>query len=183
MNQIKYRFDGVTEKNQILFRKAIALAERVVFDPMFLMILKDEIEKSNGMEGELSHWKDALPAQIYAQLFPIDLNIQTYYTSRDVIGYGTAADRVIHVNTKYLNGYSADSLLDMMEVFSNLLHEDSHDKGFGHDFNNTKRRKNSVSYILNRVYERTFKYIYDMPLWVETPYVAPWYVRVLGWFR
>jgi hypothetical protein len=158
--------------------------EEVVFSSVFFEILKDEISKSNGLEGELSKWKDASPEEIYAQLFPITLHLSTYYTYKSVYGYGYANDDIIRLNTKYLSTYKLFNDIHLMLVGSNLFHEHSHNRGFDHDFKNTLRRKNSLSYILNRAYERAYRQIFNLSVPVVKPVVVsiPWYKRAFRWF-
>jgi hypothetical protein len=163
-------------KYRELVESAILHMQYVVASPIFMEILKDEISKSNGLEGELSMWKEALPEEIYEALFPITLYLSTYYSFRNVIGYGTPDTKEIFLNTKYLDNYSM-KLEDLMMIGSNLLHEHSHDCGFDHDFYNTARRRNSLSYILNRAYERAFRKFYGVP---EPIARVPWWRRIFS---
>lgn len=130
----------------------------IIGGPHFLPALHEEIEKSNKLEGEKSIWKDATPLQIFAALHTkphkIELTIETYHTWKNVIGYGLPSDTIIRVNKKYLNRYDLHSTSDRIKIASNLLHEHGHDMGFKHDFLRTKRRTNSICYVLNRVYEK-----------------------------
>lgn len=176
---IGLNFNNFEPEYKAIVTKAVECMEDVIYDPIFLLMLKDEISKSNDMEGELSHWKEALPVQIYSQLFPITLYLNTYYTVRSVIGYGTESSNQIYINTKYLSNYSIEIMEDLMKIGSNLLHEHSHDCGFDHDFKSTARRPNSISYIMNRAYERAFKKFYN----IAEPeaviiYYNPWYKKL-----
>lgn len=174
---IGLNFINVNPGYRALISYAVEKMEKVLLDPKFLEFLLLEINRSNDLEGELSKWKNATPLQIYMRLFPIDLHLTTYYTLRNVIAYGLANDPVIHLNTKYLDRYDVFNEEHLMLIGSNLLHEDGHDKGFSHDFFDTKRRKNSINYILNRVYERTYRYVYNIPEKV-IPVRIPWYRRL-----
>jgi hypothetical protein len=179
---IGLNFNDFDIKYQRIVTKAVVYLEEVINSQIFKDMLVDEISKSNGLEGELSHWKDAMPLQIYAQLFPIILYLNTYYTWSNVIGYGVDGTNQIYINTKYLSTYHPDDLLDIMEIGSNILHEHSHDCEFAHDYKSTSRRKNSLSYVLNRAYERAFKKFYNL----EEPedevvYYTPWYRKVWSW--
>lgn len=162
-------------KEIVLF--SILRMEDVLSSPFFLEMLEDEISKSNNLEGELSKWRTSSPKEIYARLYPICLYLNTYYTSMSVIGYGRPGTKDIYINTKYLSDYSIENPLDLMKIGSNLLHEHSHDRGFDHDFKNTDRRKNSLSYVLNRTYERAFRKFYNIPEPVVVLY-TPWYKRL-----
>lgn len=155
---------------------AILRMEDVLSSKIFFEMLVDEIYETN-LEGELSEWKTATPKDIHEQLFPITLYLNTYFTYNNVIGYGRPSDNHIFINTKYLSKYDIDDPLDLMEIGSNLLHEHSHDCGFSHDFRTTPRRPSSISYVLNRAYERAFRIIYKFPL-PEINYYVPWYKRL-----
>lgn len=182
MTTIGINFKNFNMNYRSLIEKAVVHMEKVLNNELFGEILADEISKSNGLEGELSKWKHASVDEILATLFPITLNLNTYYTRRNVIGYGYPNDKNIYLNTKYLSGYSVDRLLDLMEVGSNLLHEHSHDCGFDHDFKATRRRPNSLSYILNRAYERTFKQLNNIQDAAVVRYYVPWYKKLLPWY-
>lgn len=181
---IKFKFKKFDQKYEELVTFAILRMEDVLSSPIFLEMLSDEIARSKGLEGELSKWKRASILEIHAQLFPIELSLNTYYTSKSVIGYGLSSTKEIYVNTKYLSKYSVDRPEDLMEIGSNLLHEHSHDCGFDHDYDRTKRRYNSLSYIMNRAYERAFKKYYSKvevkPI-LSTHYFTPWYHNLLPW--
>ncbi len=182
--KISYNLNGVEEKYKALMIRSIVYLDEVVYSTLFLECLREEIAKSNNLEGETSEWKNKSAEQIYAALTPIKLKLFTYYTIKNVIGYGVASNKNIYVNTKYLSHYSVNELLDLMEVGSNLLHEHSHDCGFDHDFEYTARRDNSVSYVLNRAYAKCFKLLNRIPAQELPPviYYTPWYKKLFRWF-
>lgn len=182
---IAYSLDNVEERYHLLLEAAIHSMEQVIPTSIFERCLTEEIAKSNGLEGELSDVEGLTVSEIIALFYHMDLDLYTYYTFKNVIGYGVESDSRIYLNTKYLRTYNLGNMLDIMRIGSNLLHEDSHDKGFAHDFLLTSRRPNSISYILNRAYEKAFKEIYDLeePLVV---YVTPWYKKIFmpwRWFK
>lgn len=172
---INFKSFDLKYREIVLF--AILRMEDVINSPIFYEMLEDEISKSNSLEGELSHWKHNTVKEIYEQLFPIVLYLNTYYTINNVIGYGTPKSKDIFINTKYLSTYSIEVKEDLMEIGSNLLHEHSHDCGFDHDFRSTSRRKNSLSYIMNRAYERAYRKFYNLPVPMPVFY-TPWYKKV-----
>lgn len=182
---IVIKFESFDSKYVEMVTMAVWRMEDVLGSLHFLDALADEISKSNGLEGELSKWKKASPKEIYEHIIISDmtLHLNTYYTASNVIGKGYEGTNQIFINTKYLKTYSINNPEDLMEIGSNLLHEDSHDKGFDHDYKRTKRRENSLSYILNRAYERAFKKIYALP---DSLYFTPWYSKIFykirGWF-
>lgn len=182
--QIAYDLRGVEEKYREVVLAAIKCMEEVIPSEEFMQALIDEIFLSNGLEGELSEWKYSTPELIYKQLLPIKLELRTYYSIKNVIGFGYPNDATIYLNTKYLGRYKVDNLEDLMSIGSNLLHEHSHDCGFEHDFYNTSKRKNSISYLLNRVYERAFREVYNLGN-SEPPrgtYI-PWWKRLFNRLR
>lgn len=114
-------------------------------------------------EGELSIWASHSPEEIYNYLMDgseiltpeldceIDIVLDDYYTWKRVIGYTYKNTNIIYSNTKYLDSYSSK------EVGSNYIHEYGHKKGFDHDFRNTARRADSLCYLLNIAYEKTWE--------------------------
>lgn len=181
---VSANLDNVLERYRPLFIAALKKMGPVIASPLFLKNLKDEIEASRNLEGELSKWKTSSAEEIYSHILndgEMHLILHTYYTAKNVIGYGYASSVDIYVNTKYLINDSLDDLEDLCDIGSNLLHEDGHDKGFSHDFKSTKRRPNSICYILNRVYEKTFRQVYGLPIKKPVVYVVPWYKKILPW--
>lgn len=176
---------GVLPRYRPLFQAAIEKMPEVIKSPLFLHNLKAEILKSKNLEGELSKWKNASMEEIYQYIVASDIHLvlHTYYTVKNVIGYGYASTVDIYVNTKYLVNDSLDDLEDLMDIGSNLLHEHGHDMGFDHDFKATRRRPNSICYILNRAYEKTFKQVYGLPEKPQIVYVTPWWKKILNVFR
>jgi hypothetical protein len=172
---------GVLPRYRILFEAAIQKMSPVLSSPLFLENLKDEISKSNLLEGELSIWRTKSAQEIISQLgSTIHLKVLTYYTANNVIGYGNASTVDIYVNTKYLVNDSVEDLEDLMDIGSNLVHEHGHDCGFEHDFRSTKRRPNSICYVLNRAYDRTFRQVYGLPDKPQIVYAIPWWRKILN---
>lgn len=190
--KINSNLNGVSgSKNKAVLKAAIERMEIVLLSDYFLQALYDVIEDSNGLEGELSTWKNATVQEIYENLFElilgqneINLTLHTYYSPKAVIGYGYAGTTDIYLNTKYLGAYTADDIEDLKNVGSNLLHEHGHDCGYSHDFKRTRRRKNSICYLLNEAYEIAFDQIFGH---TETAppvsYYVPWYKRIFSWLR
>jgi hypothetical protein len=180
---IDINFKKFDNKYRELITLAVLRMEEVLASPIFFEMLSDEIANSRGLEGELSKWKRATVHEIHEALYPIVLNLHTYYTSDNVIGFGYASSKDIYINTKYLSKYTVDDPYDLMEVGSNLLHEHSHDCGFDHDFKATDRRRNSLSYILNRAYERAFKRYYGLSTGARSTvvYKVPWWRKLWNW--
>ena len=173
---IKFDLNGCEVKYRPLITAAINKISTVLTSDLFINNLIMEINLSKGMEGELSELKKLSPREIYEKLFPIELYLNTYYTRKNVLGYGYKTSKNIHLNTKYLSQYKIDNLIDLMKIGSNIIHEHTHKIGAEHDFYDTSRRKNSISYIMNRVYEKTFKELYE----IETP--AP-LVKYVVWYK
>jgi len=187
---IKRNYHLVSYDHKELLDRSIDRMEIVLVHDAFKDALYDLISKSNELEGELSEWKNKTVKEIYEVLFDskdgdfcsITLEIFTYYTAANVIGYGTAANKNIYVNRKYLNTYEPGNLFDLRAVGSNLLHEHGHDCGFDHDFDSTRRRPNSIAYILGKAYQIAYSQIYNIEYKEKVLYV-PWYKRFLQWFK
>ena len=185
--KITYDIKGVENRYKKLIEASIADMEVVLSSEEFAKAFAEEVAYSNNLEGELSKWRKKTTPEILDYLLktPIKLEIKTYYTSRRVIGYGLASDDLIRVNTKYLSQYTVDDPWDRMEVGSNLCHEHSHNIGFDHDFERTRRRKNSLSYLLNDAYKAAYQKVIIKkavpPVWpVKTYKKKPWWKRLFG---
>jgi hypothetical protein len=170
--------NGVEETYRPMIENAIVLMESVLDSSEFYLALMEEIANSNGLEGELSQWKNAKGADIFKQLFPVSLKLRTYYSVRNVIGFGYPDSPDIFLNTKFLSRYNVTNMVDLMLIGSNLFHEHSHDCGFEHSFYDTTTRDNSVSYILNRAYERAFKSLHNIVTDNVVKTYTPWYKRL-----
>lgn len=185
MINVTANLERVDPRYREILLAAIKHIPIVLHSQEFLDALKDEIEASNGLDGELSEWKSKTAGQILAHMLLSDwhLTLATFYTWRSTVGYGYPNDPTIYLNTRFLSAYEIHELMDLMEIGSNLVHEDGHDLGFEHDSAATSRRPNSICYILNRAYERAFKKIYklDEPDEPDVVYVLPWYKRILPW--
>lgn len=70
----------------------------------------------------------------------IDLDIELYYSRKNVVGYTYPNVLQIWVNTKYFNTNSLGA------VAANVIHEWTHKLGFNHSFYNNSSRPYSVPY-------------------------------------
>lgn len=75
----------------------------------------------------------------------MDITVETYYVSANVIGYTLPSVNKIWMNTKYLNNFTP------VQVSSNMVHEWLHKLGFKHDYENTSTRKYSVPYAVGYI--------------------------------
>lgn len=175
MITVKIDTTKMSATHEVLLANAVMRMNHVLNHAYFLSNLYAECRDSKNFEGETSLLRDGCSAARIVELLkqhPISLVVEPYYSIRNVIGYGLAGDEITRLNTKYLNNYNPLNMYHQMYVGSNLLHEHSHDIGFDHDFYATKRRKNSVSYILNRAYEDAYITIYQL----EKPVAKkPWW--------
>lgn len=179
--KINATIKGVDSKYKPLFEKSLERMKIVYESQEFLDAMKAVIKSSNNLEGELSKWKNKSAVEIYEQFFNrydkesdtyhLDLEIETYYTSKRVIGYGVVGDDIIRVNTKYLSSYTLTDEYDLRAVGSNLTHEEYHNKGMSHDSNATARRKHSVCYLSNDAYEIAYSKLFIEK--IKTPQPAP----------
>lgn len=84
----------------------------------------------------------------------VDLNLELRslgWFSRNVVGYGTEGGDTITTNRRFFSSF------DAAEMAGHLGHEWLHKVGFGHDFNPTARRPESVPYELGDLIERLAK--------------------------
>lgn len=75
----------------------------------------------------------------------MDITVETYYTSANVIGYTLPSANKIWMNTKYLNNFTP------VQVSSNMVHEWLHKLGFTHDYESTTKRPYSVPYAIGYI--------------------------------
>lgn len=117
--------------------------------------------------GETSYWRDAPNQEIYDHIISgketlnpiedgeIDIVIDDYYTWRRVIGYTYPNIQTIYTNTKYFDSENLSPERHHRKMSgSNAMHEYGHKLGFDHDFRATSRRKYSLCYLLNDIYEQ-----------------------------
>jgi hypothetical protein len=76
---------------------------------------------------------------------PLTVPAEIYYADNRVVGYRQPPSPVIHSNGKFAWGSTP------CNRGSNLIHEWSHVRGYGHSFKPTKSRPYSVPYSLNAV--------------------------------
>lgn len=82
----------------------------------------------------------------------VDVYLNMYYKRfSKVNGYRNAGSNVINLNQKFHNYFGPCS------TGSNIIHEVTHVKGYGHDYNPTKTRPFSVPYSTNWAFEACCK--------------------------
>ena len=130
--------------------------------------------------GERSRFKDLSNREIYNILkagseeinpgedYKWDIFIDDYYSFKSVIGYTMRNIKTIFVNTKFFD--SRHRAL----IGSNIVHEQSHKLGFNHDFRSTLERPFSVSYQLNKAYEKSYSRIFNTYPEFKTKYKRSW---------
>jgi len=183
--------------NELRKSKAQAAAiemERVINSDIFKRIFYEVLTRYDYPSGELSEWRYKSIDDIFAHfmsgredLNPVNdgvmnIDIDDYYTWKNVYGYGYAGTSTIYTNTKYFD------VAKLVEIGSNLVHEWTHKIGFDHDFKATSRRNNSLSYLSNLIYELAhaeyYKYIpnnsLDRVIYCKRKWYAPW--KKVCWF-
>lgn len=75
----------------------------------------------------------------------MDITVETYYVSANVIGYTLPSVNKIWMNTKYLNNFTP------VQVSSNMVHEWLHKLGFKHAYESTASRPYSVPYAIGYI--------------------------------
>jgi hypothetical protein len=138
-----------TTTQEAKYEKAIKLVKLVVATEEF----RDRVlnHKYNGAKSFANN-DGKTNAQIYQSVLDaaeklkptknntMDLEVELYYASTNVVGYTYPSTTQIWVNTKYFNTYAINS------VAANLFHEWLHKLGYGHDSDATTRRPYSVPY-------------------------------------
>lgn len=137
-----------------------------VFQEFYVIINSDlfrqKILDIKYKHGECSMWNKATNEEIYKHIMrgnvesehQIDLLLEFYYSWRNVVGYTYPNSEKIYLNRKYFGSTDDRAKYHHRKMAgSNLIHEYSHKIGFDHDFRNTARRKYSLSYLLNDIYE------------------------------
>jgi hypothetical protein len=150
---------------------AVKDLNNIVFTMKFRDTLYDEYDKSNLLEGELSSLKHKNKEAIYSEILACnkDLAVKSYWAPFGAIGK-TYGDGIIWVNRA--------KTTNLKYLASLLLHEMGHDKlGAKHDWNPTKRRPNSLCYMLNRVYEQTYDEIFGEEIVIKR---KPLWRRIFG---
>lgn len=145
---------------------ATSKMEVVINSVAFKNIFIRTLENRDYANGELSLWKDQTPIAIYNHFMSgaetlsptkdnkMDIDIDDYYTWKRVIGYTYRNISTIFVNTKYFDKRGPKL------IGSNICHEYGHKIGWDHDFRRTKRRKDSLCYLLNEIYEYAYDSVY-----------------------
>jgi len=153
------------DKAQVIQNEMQLIMRSNLYRDKFLKML-DEREYVN---GELSKWKYASPNEIYYHVMSarevlnpeedneVDIWVDDYYSFRRIIGFTSTKDKYIHTNTRYFD--KRTSKLNG----SNFHHEWGHKMGFSHDKRNTKRRKNSLCYLMNEIYEQCWDIMFSEP--------------------
>lgn len=129
----------------------------------FMMVLR----LRDYQKAERSKFKNYSPEQIYLTFmrsvevlgsqevdYEMDAEVVGYFSLKTVMGWTNKNIKQFHVNVRYLRNGTT-------KTFGSLnCHEHSHKLGFDHDFYKTKDRPNSISYLLNLIYEITHDEIY-----------------------
>lgn len=173
-----------------LIVKATVRMCTVLSSAAFKNALFEYLKHSNGIEGELSEWKNKPWEEIYNHYLgarTIELDLATYYSFRRVYGYTKPSTDTIFLNRKYISKYSHLNGTHLMALGSNLSHEYGHKRGFDHDFKATARRPNSLCYLINEAYEKAYTQIYgadfaslEKALAVKVPWYKRWARRILA---
>lgn len=145
---------SMTTSQRNKFKDALEVVRLVVTTEEF----KDRVlnHKYNGVK-QFANNNGLSNAQIYKKILEaaetfklaknntMDMGVELYTASTNVVGYTYPTSTQIWVNTKYFNVYSAAG------VAHNLVHEWLHKIGFGHDSSSTSRRPYSVPYAIGYI--------------------------------
>lgn len=151
------RTTKLTPKENLKVTKSEMLMELVINSPEF----KQEILTAD-FSGETSQWKYSTNLEIYEHIMSgqeilrprrdnkANIELATFkpnwYTRH--IGHTYKTVLTQWINRQYLRARH------YVKIASNILHEWGHKLGFDHDFENTARRKFSVCYRLNLIFEK-----------------------------
>lgn len=147
-----------TQKENLKLKKCKRLLVLVCNDSRF----KDEILDAD-FSGETSHFKNCSNLEIYLHIMSgketllpeIDneADISLKYFTPNVFNNSTVGYTYVTVLTQWINRNYL-RFQSFVKVASNILHEWGHKLGFDHDFKPTRRRKFSICYQLNRIFEK-----------------------------
>jgi hypothetical protein len=184
--KINSNIDGVANAYRPIISLSIATMKEVLESQEFKNSLFEAIYDSNNLEGELSNWKKAVPLIIYEAYLQLDnlnkglinLELCTYYNRwTSAMGEGAEGNK-IKLNIKFLTTALNDRVA-IKTIGSLIAHELGHKQpGFEHDFRNTKRRKNSICYLINKAFEEAYKQLYGVTESPKPVYKVPWYKRI-----
>jgi len=158
-----YTFDSnikwisLTNAQKNKFLNAVDMIKRVVASEEF----RDAIlnHKYNGRKTFVDN-NGLTNSQIYnkileaaEKLYPsknnkMDMEVTTYYSDNNVVGYTYATSKRIWVNRKFFDTYGTSS------VAANLFHEWLHKVGFGHAATYSTSRDYSVPYAIGSLIRR-----------------------------
>lgn len=144
-----YYLGGMTSGQQKKFEDALEIVRLVITTEEF----KNRVlnHKYNGVKQFVNN-NGLSNAEIYKKILEaaetfktaknntMDMGVELYYASTNVIGYTYPTSTQIWVNRKYFDTFALTS------VAMNLTHEWLHKMGFGHDSSSTTRRPYSVPY-------------------------------------
>ncbi|HXH32599.1 MAG TPA: hypothetical protein VNJ01_17510 [Bacteriovoracaceae bacterium] len=77
----------------------------------------------------------------------MDIEVELYYESANVVGYTMTGSKRIYMNTKFFNSYTS------VNVSGNMMHEWLHKLGFKHAVNYTYSRDFSIPYAIGNIVE------------------------------
>lgn len=78
----------------------------------------------------------------------MDLGVKLYYENSDTVGFTMTNSKVINMNTKFFNTYTAT------QVSRNMMHEWLHKLGFKHAVSYSTSRDYSVPYAIGSIMQR-----------------------------
>ena len=176
MSELQQKITVNIRSNKLNTKERIDKAE-IVENEMQLILRSDlfknrfirVLDQSDYKNGELSKWRNATPDEIYVHIMraqeilnpeednEVDIWVDDYFSIRNVVGHTYRTDQQIYTNTKFFDKRTS------RDNGSNFFHEWGHKLGFGHDFRNTDRRKYSLCYLMNDVYEWCWDTMFGEP--------------------
>ncbi|MFP5384902.1 MAG: hypothetical protein ACLGHN_02400 [Bacteriovoracia bacterium] len=147
---------GFSRDQEDKIYKAIELIKQVIATPEFK---KKVLSKTYKGKKQYVDNNGLSNAQIYKKLLEgsevlnpgsdntMNLNLESYFVSANVIGYTKPSITTVYLNRKYLNQGSFTT----NEVAMNLTHEWLHKLGFKHSVKKTASRAHSVPYAIGYI--------------------------------
>ncbi len=149
-----YYLGGMTSSQEKKFENALEIVRLVITTEEFKNRVLNhkyngvkQFVNNNGLSNSQIYKKILEAAETFkpAKNNTVDMGVELYTASANVIGYTYPNSTQIWVNTKYFNTFALTS------VAMNLTHEWLHKMGFGHDSSSTSRRPYSVPYAIGYI--------------------------------
>lgn len=154
--EINAKLTGFDRDQEEKIHKAFELIKRVVASDEFKKQVlnkkyngKKKYFDNDGLTNEQIYNKILAGAEMLnnSENNAMDLELEAYHETANVIGYTKPSIRTIFMNTRYLK----KSNFGVNQVAMNLTHEWLHKLGFKHSYENNANRPHSVPYAIGYI--------------------------------